>query len=97
MTQFHYVPKQISGVSTKDSRVSLIGNVISVAESSFVLDDGTGKIEIISDTPIERNKLVRVFCSVVDEKLKADILQDVEGMDLNLLKKVEELYNRAGV
>ncbi len=97
MPTAHYVPKQISEVNSTDSRVSVIGNIAAASENSFVLDDGTGKIEIISDIPVERNKLVRVFCSVVDEKLKADIVQDVEGLDVKLFKKVEELYNRAGV
>ena len=97
MPTYHYAQKQVSEVSLNDLRISLIGNIISVSENSFVLDDDTGKIEVMSDVQVERNKLVRVFCSVVDEKLKADIVQDMEGLDSNLFKKVKELYNRAGV
>lgn len=97
MTSFHYAPKQVSDVKTTDSRVSLLGKIIGAGENSFVLDDGTGKIEIMSDFIPERNRLFRVFCSVADEKLKADVVQDMEGLDVNLLKKVEGLYNRAGV
>lgn len=97
MPAYHYFQKQISEVTPNDSRVSIIGNVAGASENSFVLDDGTGKIEIISDVGVEKNRLVRAFCSVVDEKLKADIVQDVEGLDLNLFKKIGELYNRAGV
>ena len=97
MPAYHYFQKQVSEVTSNDSRVSIIGNVAGVSESSFVLDDGTGKIEIISDVRVEENRLVRAFCSVIDEKLKADIIQDVDGLDLNLFKKIGELYNRAGV
>ena len=97
MPAYHYFQKQVSEVTPNDSRVSIIGNVAGVGENSFVLDDGTGKIEIISDVRVEKDRLVRAFCSVIDEKLKADIVQDVEGLDLNLFKKVKELYNRAGV
>lgn len=97
MPSYHYFQKQVAQVTPNDSKVSIIGNVASVGENSFVLDDGAGRIEIISDSQVERNKLVRVFCSVTDEKLKADVVQDLEGLDLNLFKKVEELYNRAGV
>lgn len=97
MPSSHYVTRQISEVSPMDLLVSLMGNVNAVGENSFVLDDGTGKIEVSSDIPVERSKLLRVFCSVADEKLKADIVQDVEGLDLELFKKVKELYNRAGV
>ena len=97
MPAYHYFQKQVSEVTPNDPRVSIIGNVAGVSESSFVLDDGTGKIEIISDVRVEENRLVRAFCSVIDEKLKADIIQDVDGLDLNLFKKIGELYNRAGV
>ncbi len=93
----YYVQKQIKEITPTDSRVSVIGNIVSASENSFVLDDGTGKIEIISDTLVRETKLVRVFCSVIDEKLKADVAQDMEGFDLNLFKKVNELYNKAGV
>ncbi len=97
MSTYHYVPKQVSEVTPTDSKVTIMGNVVAVGENSFVLDDGTGKIEILSDTQVERTKLVRVFCSVVEEKLKSDIVQDVEGLDVNLFKKVKELYNSSGV
>lgn len=97
MSSSHYASKQISEVSPTDSRVSVMGNVVNVGENSFILDDGTGKIEVISEIPVGRNKLFRVFCSVIDEKLKADAVQDMEGLDLNLFKKVEELYNSSGV
>ncbi len=97
MPSYHYRPKQISEVTPSDSRISIIGKVIVANENLIILDDGTGKIEISADISIERNKLVRVFCSVVDEKLKADIIQDVEGLDLELLKKLNSLYNSLGV
>ncbi|MBI2084456.1 MAG: hypothetical protein HYT70_02490 [Candidatus Aenigmarchaeota archaeon] len=95
--QQHYTPKEISKVDSKDSRVCLIGKVVDSAGNSFVLDDGTGKIEIIYDGAIDANKLVRVFCSIADEKLKADVVQDVEDLDMNLFKKVKGLYNLTGV
>ena len=74
-----------------------MGNVMATTGSSFILDDGTGKIEITTDKQLPRNKLVRVFCSINDEKLNADVVQDLEGIDSNLFKKINELYNTAGV
>ncbi len=97
MSNFHYIPKQISSVDSKDSRISLVGNVVGVDENSFILDDTTGKIEILSDKKIDKNKLVRVFCSVMEDKLKADTIQNLEGLDIDLFKKINELYIRAGV
>lgn len=92
-----YIPRKISEISKTDSRVAVIGTVVENRENSFVLKDGDTEVEIESDKQIEKNKLVRVFCSVVDGKLKADIVQSLNGLDLNLFKKVEELYNKSGV
>jgi hypothetical protein len=92
--QLHYKPKKVSEIRPKDSRIALIGKVFKTGGNSFVLDDNTGKVEIVSDMVVERNKMIRVFCSLVEEKLKADIIQSLEGLDLNLFKKTEELYNK---
>jgi hypothetical protein len=89
----HYIPKKISQLTSKDSRISLVGNIIQSKENSFILDDGTAKAEIPFEGKLE-SKLVRVFCSIADEKLKADVVQPLEGLDLNLFKKVEDLYNK---
>ncbi len=97
MPPLRYVPKEISGIKTDDTRISVIGNVTGSMEGSFILGDDTGKIEILSDAKPERNKTLRVFCSISGDKLKADIIQDLEGMDLDLLKKINSIYNSTGV
>ena len=93
----NYKPRKISEVAKNDSRVSVIGKVIEVGNNSFVLEDETKRSEVFSDMPVEKDKLVRVYCSVVEGQLKADVVQDLTGFDFNLFKKVEELYNKAGV
>lgn len=93
MFAVHYIPKKISQLSPKDSKVALTGSVIEKKESSFIMDDGTGKTEVFFDDNIESN-LVRAFCSVVEEKLNVDAVQSLDGLDSNLFKKVEDLYNR---
>lgn len=93
MSTFHYIPKKISEVSPKDSRVAITGNVIESGEGFFVLDDETGKIEIGTDVRRERGRIVRAFCSVADEKLRADAVQEMDGIDIDLLKKINSLYN----
>jgi len=96
MFALHYKPKKISEIDSKaDNRVSLVGKVIENRKSGFVLDDDTGKIEIVFEGDIKPKKMVRVFCSLVDGQLKADVVQNLEGLDLNLFKKVKELYNKA--
>ncbi len=93
----HYKPRKISQITSSDSKVALVGTVSQVNENSFVVDDGTGKAEISSDIKVEENKIVRVFCMASGGKLKADIVQNLENLDLNLFKTVEELYSKAGV
>ena len=93
----HYLPRKISSISKSDSRVALIGKVVKALENSFVLEDETGKTEIFSEEAVKEGELVRVFCSSLDGKLKADIVQSLKGFDLNLFKKVEELYKKEGL
>lgn len=90
----HYKPKKINSITAKDSRIAIIGRVVGMGKNSFILDDDTGRVEIFSDKVVEKDKVVRVFCSVIEEKLKADVVQPLEGLDLNLFKKCEELYNK---
>ena len=87
-----YKPVKISQINKNDSRFSLVGNITTIKENFFILDDGEAKVEIFSEQPVER-KLVRVFCSVSDNILKADVIQNLEGLDMNLFKKIEDLYN----
>ncbi len=89
----HYKPIKVSQITTKDSRVVLVGSIVQGKESSFVLDDGTARVEISFEGEL-KSKLVRAFCSIADEKLKADVIQPLDGLDMNLFKKVEELYNK---
>jgi len=93
----HYLPKKISLISATDSKIALVGTVSEVSENSFVLNDDTGKLEIVSDQPVEKGEIVRLFCSSIDGKLKADVIQSLKGFDLNLFKKVEELYSKEGL
>lgn len=93
----HYKPKKLSQVTKEDSRVAIIGKIMEVGENSFILQDDSSTTDIFSDIPAEKDKLVRVYCSVIAGNLKADVIQDLTGFDVELLKKVEELYNKAGV
>ncbi len=97
MDRPRYIPKQISDVTVKDSKVAITGRIMNAGNGFAVIDDGTGKIEVAADIQAERNDIVRMFCSVVDNNLKADIVQKMDGFDLDLFKKINELYIKAGV
>jgi hypothetical protein len=89
----YYKLKKASQVSAKDQRIALVGNIAQRKPNSFVLDDGTAKIEIAFEGNLEA-KTVRAFCSVEDEKIKADLIQNLDGLDLNLFKRVDDLYSK---
>ena len=92
----YYKPKRISELNLKtDVKISLIGKVENILENSFVLNDGE-KIEIAAENIPEKGKKVRVFCSVLDQQLKADIIQTV-NLDEELFRKSEEFYKKIGV
>jgi len=88
-----YVPKKVSQLSSKDSKVALIGIVTQRRDGVFVLDDGTARADIFFDSNVDA-KTVRVFCSIADQKIKADSVQKLDGLDLDLFKRVEDLYSR---
>ncbi len=92
-----YLPKKISEVKRTDSRVSVMGTVFSAGENVFGIEDSSGKTEIFSEFPAKVGDLVRVFCTTVDGRLKADAVQSLNGLDLNLYQKVQELYRKVGV
>lgn len=92
-----YTPKKISDVKKSDARISVVGEVKSSGENVFMLEDDSGKMEIFSERPAQSGDLVRVFCTVVDGRLKADAVQSLNGLDLNLYQKVQELYRKVGV
>ena len=78
MFTYHYMPKKVSEINLKtDNRISIIGKVAELKENSFLLEDESGKVEVVSEKAVEPSGLVRVFCSVADQQLKADVVQSL--------------------
>jgi len=89
----NYKPKKVSELNLQtDTKISLVGTVENILENSFVLNDGE-KIEIAAENIPEKGKKVRVFCSVLDQQLKADIVQQI-NFDEQLFRKTEEFYKK---
>jgi len=103
----HYLKKIISEINPDtDLKVNLIGLIVDKKDDMIVLDDGSGKVSVFIDIPnimekININQLVRVFGSTLPTEngfeIKADIIQDLTNLNINLYKKVEELYKEVGV
>jgi hypothetical protein len=91
------VARKISDIKSEDRRVAVIGTVIGNEGNTIVLDDGTGKLNARFEEPVamELNKPARVFGRVMPTEngfdLQGEVAQDMSALDMELLKKVEEL------
>ncbi len=103
----HYIKRKIFEINPDtDLKVSVLGFVVDKKDNTIILDDGSGKVEVFVDIPemmdkINANQVVRVFGSTLPTEngfeIKADIIQDLSNLNIDLYKKVEELYNKVGV
>ena len=88
------VLKRVSELESGDIRVSLIGTVLDRADDGIVLDDGTGRIDVTLDEPpgVDSGGLARVFGRVVPLEngfqVQGEIVQDMKGLDMELLNRV---------
>ncbi len=90
------VSRRVSEIEQSDVRVSVTGTILDVSESGIVLDDGTGKISISLENKggFKANQLVRVFGRVMPMEggieLQGEIIQSMNGLDVELRKKAEK-------
>jgi len=91
------IQKNISDINEKDIRVRLLGRIIDKNDSLIVIDDGTGKADIVFDPELIDIKagtgdIVRIFTRVLPleegYELRAEIVQGMNGLDYELYKKV---------
>jgi len=90
---------RVKDLNKEMSRVSLIGTVVSRNEDifSFMLDDGTGSVNIIMNdvdrfSQIKDNQIIRVLGRIwgegTDIEIQGDLAQDFSKLDFNLFKEV---------
>lgn len=91
------VERMMAEIKPEDIRVCVIGTVIDRTEDGnrFVLDDGTGKVTVSSDSSPQLNQIVRVFGRVIPlengVELQGEIIQDMNSLNMELLKAVKGL------
>lgn len=78
----------------KDVRIRILGRIIDKADGAIVVDDGSSTAQIITDTSCEIDDLVCVFARVLPledgYELRGEIVQNKNGLDMALYKKVHE-------
>jgi len=103
----HYVKRKIPEINPEiDLKVKILGFVVDKKENTLMVDDGSGKVSVFVDEAslldnVNINQLIRVFGSTLPTEdgfeIKVDAIQDLSNLNINLYKKVEELYNKVGV
>jgi uncharacterized protein YdeI (BOF family) len=94
------VQRKIAEIKQDDMRVRILGTVVAKNGNRIVLDDGTGRISVSfnGEPDAKIKQFVRVFGRVIplDEgvEIQGEILQDMSGLDTELLKKLEELEEK---
>ena len=94
------VEKMISEIDSSSVRVRITGTIVDKKGNTIMLDDGTGKIQVsfAEPVPFDAQKLVRVFGRVVpngeETEIQGEIIQSMEGIDLEALKKIRELEKK---
>lgn len=88
--------KNVADIGKDDVRVRLLGTVIDKKDNVVVMDDGTGKINVVFEEPVKsESKSVRVFGRVMPAEkgfeIQGEILQEMDEIDLELYKKVKEI------
>ncbi|MCK5017079.1 MAG: hypothetical protein KAS32_08400, partial [Candidatus Peribacteraceae bacterium] len=77
------IEKKISEIEKNDVRLRIVGLVIDQKDNVVVIDDGTGKINVVFAEPVqaEVNSRVRVFGQAMPTEdgfeMQGEILQDM--------------------
>ncbi len=94
--------KSISEINPKkDIRVRITGTVIDVSNDSIMIDDGSGKAEIMfENTPsyIREGQFVRIITRIlplVDGfECRGEVVQNMDTFDVNLYKDSRKIITR---
>lgn len=101
-----YAKKKIDEINPDiDYRVKVIGLIVDKTDDTIVVDDGSSKVRVFVDADVMNkigiHQFVAVFGSTIPSDkgfdLKANVIQDLTGLDLNLYKKVDDLYKNLEV
>ena len=85
-----------------DTKVRVIGTVLSKTENAFMIDDGEGTVQVFADSKALQNvverKIVRVIGHILPNAsafdIKAEIVQDMTGLNLKTHETVQKLWNQ---
>lgn len=89
--------RTVAELNGNDIRAAVIGTVVDVNGERFVVDDGTGTVEVLMPAEAKApaaGTLVRVIGRVRAEEgvhKEAEAVQQMAGLDVNLYKSLKRL------
>ena len=98
-------PRKIIEINPeRDVRIRIFGRIIDKSDGTIVVDDGSSTAQIVTDIqqidaegvmhPCEIDDMVVVFCRVLPledgYELRGEIIQNRNGLDMGLYKKIYE-------
>ena len=87
-----FIEKQIKKLNNIDNYISVSGFVVSKEENSFVLDDKTSQIIVLSKEEVNIGDYIKVFGNIIfknNEKiLQAGIIQNLNIINKDLHQKI---------
>ena len=96
------IEKSISNIDpSKDIRIRIIGTIIDVADRSLMIDDGSGKVQVVFENPTSYLRegqfirvITRVFPLVDGFECRGEAIQTLDNFDVNLYKDAKKIINR---
>ncbi len=92
------VERRIGEIKDSDTMVRILGTALEVREGDFTLDDGEGQLVVIADpervSQLRDGQRVRVLGRIFKDPepvLQGEIIQDMDGLDLDLYARVRNL------
>jgi len=91
--------KLVSEIQQNDIRVRILGTVIDKSEGAIVLDDGSGRLEIVTEGQApEMGKMVRVVTRILPMtggfEARAECVQDMTGFDVELYRRARDVAKK---
>jgi len=88
--------KLVSEIQQNDIRVRILGTVIDKSEGAIVLDDGSGRLEVVTEGQApEMGKMVRVVTRILPMtggfEARAECVQDMTGFDVELYRRARDV------
>lgn len=92
-----YQEVAIKDINREAKRIALAGILISKEEERFILDDGTGSINVLGNTELPLNTFVKVYGQLLiypeSYALQSHAIQDLSSINQQLYKKVKSMLS----